>query len=515
MRFWWSDVPASALLLDLAVLAGLLAVATWLVRVVPLLRRGSVPAAILAGLIGLGLGPSGAGLVPVDGPAMELLVYHAFAVMFIAIGLQSAPRQTRPGAARSLAVANATIGVMQAIFGFAFVAAWLAVEPLHPGFGLMVMLGFQQGPGQALSLGGAWEASGMIDGAQIGLIFATLGFVTCFAIGVPAVAFARRRGMITAQDEVGPAPPGAPVPPLASSGAPVGQEPLSMQLVIIGLVYLGVFGSVWGFVSLLPPGSKLGETAWGLHFIFGSMLAIAVRRGARRLGHDGWFHDGILARISVVGVEVTTVGAIAAVRLEVLGAWLVPILLMATTAGVLTLLVCWWLARRAFPEAPFGHALVLFGMGTGTVSTGLALLRMLDPELRGTVARNAVIGATASVPFNAPMFLVIIPMAAVPQWSGGMEGALGIPLIALSIYLVALLASWRAFTPFRLLRPLMSPWPAVPGVGVGPGARRPEGAQPHASGAPTSGLAGNEAVAYIPDSNGAPQPVSRPRSEEK
>ncbi len=40
------------------------------------------------------------------------------------------------------------VGVTQALLGFLFVAAWLAVEPLHPGFGLMIMLGFQQGPGR-------------------------------------------------------------------------------------------------------------------------------------------------------------------------------------------------------------------------------------------------------------------------------------------------------------------------------------------------------------------------------
>jgi glutamate:Na+ symporter, ESS family len=511
VRFWWSDVPASALLLDLAVVAGLLAVATLLVRTVPLLRRSTMPAAILAGMIGLSLGPSGAGLVPLDVPAMELLVYHAFALMFVAVGLQSAPRQRRPGAARSLAVANATVGVGQALLGFLFVAAWLAIEPLHPGFGLMPMLGFQQGPGQALALGGAWEAAGMTDGAQIGLVFATLGFVGCFALGVPAVAIARRRGMITAEDEVGRAPPGADaIPPPADSGGATAQEPLSMQLVIMGCVYLVVFLIAWGLTSGLPPGSELRETLWGLHFILGSSVAIAVRRGARRLGHDGPFHDGMLARISVVGVEVTTASSIAAVRLEVLGTWLVPIVLMTLLAGTLTLAGCWWLARRAFPEAPFAHALVLFGMGTGTLPTGLALLRMVDPELRGPVARNAVIGATASVPFNAPMFLILIPLVAVPQWSEGTAAALGIPLAALVVYLGALVASWRLFTPFRLLRPLASPWPPLPGMS--PDAD--DGPEARSRDLSAVGLAGNEAVAYIPPSKGAPEHGSRRPSEE-
>ncbi len=74
-----------------------------------------------------------------------------------------------------------------------------------------------------------------------------------------------------------------------------------MQLVIMGCVYLVVFAIAWGTSSLLPPGSELRETLWGLHFILGSSVAIAVRRGARRLGRDGPFHDGMLSRIAVVG----------------------------------------------------------------------------------------------------------------------------------------------------------------------------------------------------------------------
>lgn len=506
MQFWSSHVPASALLVDLAVLAGLLAAAMMLVRLVPALRRLSLPGAIVAGLLGLALGPSGAGVLPIDTEAMELLVYHAFALMFIAVGLQSAPRQRRPGAARSLAVGNATIGVVQAILGLAFVAAWLAVEPLHPGFGLMITLGFQQGPGQALSLGGAWESAGLTDGGQIGLVFATLGFMYCFALGVPLVWLARRRGLLGPDDVPPRASPDEAALRLAEPEADAGHEPLSTQLVIMGCTYAAVFGIIYGLVALLPPGSKLGETLWGLHFIVGSLLAIALRRGARRLGRDAPFHDGMLARISVLAVEVTTAGAIAAVRLEVLGAWLLPILLMTLLAGVLTLLLCTWLARRAFPEAPFSHALVLFGMGTGTLSTGLALLRMLDPELRGPVARNAVIGATASIPFNAPMFMVLIPLVAVPQWSAGRAAALGIPLAALGVYLLALVASWRYFTPLRLLRPLRSPWPPDPAADPD----RPSIPSPAA--ARGAGLAGNEAVAYIPGAKGAPGRADRDAS---
>ncbi|MEM7154785.1 MAG: hypothetical protein AAF799_18185 [Myxococcota bacterium] len=456
MRFWDSGI-----VVDLLILAFVLGIAMVLIRSVGVLRRLALPNAIVAGLIGLLLGPSALGVLPTDIEAMELIVYHAFAVIFIAVGLQATPKTERPGSARSLAVANASIGVLQAILGLLFVAVWLTFDDsVHSGFGFLVTEGFQQGPGQALTLGKGWEDSGMQDGVQLGLIFATLGFLYCIVLGIPMVAIARRKGLIgplqMSEEEAAETASAS-----TDAQADASLEPLSTQLIMVGCVYLLVFVFIEGIVSLLPPGAKLSNTAYAMHFIFGSLFAIGLRYAARRTKREGPFRDDMLARISVVAVDITTAGAISAVSLDVLQTWLVPVLLMTVMAGGLTLLGCLWLARRAFPESPFGHTLVLFGMGTGTVSTGLALLRMLDPELRGTVARNAVIGATVSVPFNAPMFVVVIPLAFGLSSQGPLV-AVGGPLAMLVVYLLVLIACWQSLTPLRVLRPLRSLWPPDP-----------------------------------------------------
>ena len=455
MRFWESGI-----VVDLLILAFVLGLAMLLIRSVGFLRRLALPNAIVAGLIGLILGPSALGVLPTDIEAMELIVYHAFAIIFIAVGLQATPKTKRPGSARSLAVANASIGVLQAILGLTFVAVWLTFDDsVHSGFGFLVTEGFQQGPGQALTLGKGWEDSGMADGIQLGLIFATLGFLYCIALGVPMVAIARRRGLIGPLQIPEPEP--EPEPASANPETNTALEPLSTQLVLVGCVYLAVFLFIEGIVSLLPEGAKLINTAYAMHFIFGSLFAIALRSAARRTKREGPFRDDMLARISVVAVDITTAGAISAVSLDVLQDWLLPILLLTAIAGTLTLLGCLWLARRAFPESPFAHTLVLFGMGTGTVSTGLALLRMLDPELRGTVARNAVIGATVSVPFNAPMFVLVIPLAFGLSSQGPLM-AVGGPLAMLALYWAVLMYCWWRFTPLRVLRPLRALWPPDP-----------------------------------------------------
>ena len=443
-------------------LLALLVVSALLVRVTPALRRRSVPTALLAGVIGLALGPSGMDVLPVDTDVLEVIVYHAFGVVFIAVGLQSAARTQSSGSARSFTVALAVMGVAQALLGFALVGAWMLLTqaPLHPGFSWMVTLGFMQGPGQALALGSAWESHGFLHGGQIGLIFAALGFAYCGVFGVPLVEIARRRGWI----EAAPADDaeGTGTSAARATSPEDGSEPLSNQVLLIAAVYVATFGLLYGATSLLPEGSPVGSTLWGFHFIVGAALAIGLRKAARRAGGERMFDDDLLARISVIAVEVTTAGAIAAVRLDVLTAWLGPILFMSTIGGTWIVVTSVWAGRRLFPDQPFGHALVLLGASTGTISTGLALLRMIDPELKGPVARNVVIAAAASIPLSAPLFLAVIPFA-VSLWTGSYATAMLIPAAILVGYLAVLLVVLARLTPARLLRPLTSWWPAVRG----------------------------------------------------
>ena len=465
VRFW-----TAPFVVDLLILAGLLVAAAVVTRAVPALRRVGVPNAIVAGVLGLALGPSALDVLPVDTDSLEVIVYHAFALVFIAVGLQSSPPERAGGSARSMAFGIAAFGIGQALLGFVLVGAWLLLSgtQLHPGFSWMVTLGFMQGPGQALALGSAWEGLGLVDGGQIGLIFAALGFAYCVLLGVPLVSIARRRGWLDEElgddDEPGDDDgeplehlrPVVDVPRRAATSP--GEEPLSIQLVLISAVYLAMFGLLSVLTSLLPDGHPVAATLWGFHFIVGSGIAILLRRMARRVDREHAFDDDLLARLSVVAVDVTTAGAIAAVRLEVLTAWLGPILFMTTLAGGLTLVLCVWAARRIFPDRPISHALVLLGASTGTISTGLALLRMVDPELKGPVARNVVVAATASIPINAPLFLAVIPFA-VGLWTSGFATAMLVPAAILAVYFGLVLVGFKKLTPARLLRPLLSLWP--------------------------------------------------------
>lgn len=453
VEFWRSSLVGNVLTLTV-----LLAIAAALRTRVAVLRRLEIPDGIVAGALGLVLGPNLVAIAPLDGRDLEPLVYHGFAIVFVAVGLQGGERVRATGSAKSLSFALVGLAVLQALLGFALLAGWALAtsQELHPGLGFMITLGFAQGPGQALAFGSAWEPLGLVHGAQIGLLYAALGFAWCCVLGVPLVAYARRRGWLdpVPTDDGIVAPSTAPV----SAAQRHGMEPLTVQVAAIGCVYAAVFAVLWGLSSALPAGGNTAASLWGFHFLVGSSLAIALRkivdRGHIRIPLD----DALLGRIAVTAIDFTTAAALSAIVLDALGDVIVPILVMSTIGGVATLVASLWLAKRAFPEAPFSHALLLYGTATGTVPTGLALLRIVDPELRGPVARSTVIAATAAVPIGMPLFLGVIPLS-VARWGAGFWPAVTLSLAVLAVYMVVLTWIWRRTGPLRFTRPWTALWP--------------------------------------------------------
>ena len=453
MDFW-----RGGFLPDLLLIVALIAVAAQLRRRFPILSRMGVPDALLAGVIGMALGPGGADVLPFDAENLKLVVYHGLAIIFITVALQSPPKGKSVGA-RSLAFAIPSMAVTQAILGLSLVLAWNVVQgdphALHPGTGLMVPLGFSQGPGPAMVFGRTWsESAGMVDGAQIGLIMAALGFAWCTIGGVALIAVGRRRGWDrVAASEADRA--GEAERPAARTAKLGELEPLSAQFITIAIVYLVTYLFLENVTPHLP--EKHRPTLWGFHFLLALGFGLATRGVLSRTGDANPLDDDLLSRMSSLAVDLATACALAAVQLAVLGRWLVPLLTISAVAGFTTLVLSVWLARRAFPQAPLQHAVMLFGAQTGTATTGLALLRMLDPELRGPTARNFVLASAGAAVFGLPLFIMM--QKPVTGWPDTYPGAPLLTLGLLALYLVLIVSAWRRVGPLRFLGPLRSPWP--------------------------------------------------------
>jgi ESS family glutamate:Na+ symporter len=451
VKFWEGGAP-----LTLVLLFALLALAATLRRLIPPLDRLKVPDSMVAGVLALALGPGVVGLLPLNQDVLERLVYHGLAILYISVTLQSPARGEGAGTlVKGFAFGIPSMAVMQGLIGLVLVLAWSAVGAslLHPGVGMMIPLGFSQGPGQALAMGAAWEDLGMVDGGQIGLIMAAMGFLWCIVVGIPLVAVGRRMGWLEAPPKSGGEGDDERDAPPAVGGL----EPLTRQLAAISAVYLLTWGVLQGASALLAGNEQAQATIFGFHFIIGALLGIAARKGAAALGQGEVLHTPLLARISALSVDLVTVSAIGAVQIAVVRDWWLEVLVFTSMGGLSTLVACLWLSRRAFQRASFEHALVLFGAATGTLATGLALLRMVDPELRGPVPTSAVLGSAAALPLAAPLLAVMqVPGVG---WPDSYPGRVWLTLGILVAYVSALVVAWRVVGGLRFLRPLGRIWP--------------------------------------------------------
>ncbi len=455
MTFWDSGFVLTLLLLCLLLLG-----ASALRRSIKPLKRLGIPDSIVAGGFGLLLGPGIVGLLPLHQGTLEGIVYHGLAILFIAVSLRAPIKGRSAAEAVSYGFTIPVIAIVQCMIGLLVVLGLTTfADQTHPGLGLLLPLGFQQGPGQALSLGKAWETTGLIDGAQLGLIIASLGFAWAVVIGVPLVAVGKKLGWakdLGLSNQPSEAIERKDTPELHTEIG--GLEPLTSQIAAIAIVYLATYGAVVGLTSLLEDKPQIAAMVWGFHFVIGTLIALAVRKPWRRIGFLPTLHDGQLSRVSGVAIDLMTCAALAAVSIEVLSSNLVPILLLTTLGGVVTLFVIVWLARRAYPNAPLEHAVMLFGTVTGTLPMGLALLRLLDPELKGPAATSAVVGSAIALPLGAALLIVVLPYS-VTHYPDGFPGAVWTTLGMLVVYLGGLLVLWRKFGPLRFNRPLLKLWP--------------------------------------------------------
>ena len=447
---------------DLLFVVGLLAIAAGLRHAIAPMRKLGVPDAVVAGVLGMALGPGGVGLLPFSAERLELVIYHLLALVFIAVTLQAPPAGSRSGSARSIAFAIPAVAVMQCLIGMGCVLAWNLIQGapnLHAAFAMLVPLGYNQGPGAAMTLGGAWEQqAGFTHGAQLGLIMAASGYMWCCVFGIGLVAWGRKRGWDRTRGTLDADQGSTPTSELRRPARVAmlgGLEPLSAQLVAIALVYLATWLVLEGLSPIVP--DSLRSTLWGFHFLIATGLALLARPLAARLPIGNPLDDDLLSRIASTIVDVATCAALAAVQIEVIGEYLLPILVAGSFAGVATMLSCLWMARRAFPTAPFQHAIVTYGSLTGTATTGLALLRMLDPQLEGPAARNYVLAVTPAALLGLPLFVLM--QKPVLGFPGDYPSAMLITGAILTGYFVVLVVLWRLFSPLRFTRPLWKLWP--------------------------------------------------------
>ena len=396
-------------MLVFAFLSLLLLIGVGLRATVGFFQRFLVPSCLIGGVLGLGVLHTG--IVDLDAATIEALAYHFFNISFISVGLTRDENNGQKIAQPSLLKGPAWMALlqgltfpMQAIVGGLLVVL-LGAFGLHlfPTFGFLAPLGFNEGPGQALSIGKVWEGVGFSDAATIGLTFAAIGYFCAFFIGVPLVNRGIRKGQATFGHRqlprsfvVGVLDPDGESESAGRLTLHSGNvETLAFQTALVGMVYGATYGIIAFIGSWLP--ADAAKILWGFFFFFGLGVALLVKWAMQRLKIGHLADGGIQRRITGWSVDYLIVATVAAIQLTIVWDYILPIGLIALVNAVLTTALVVWFGRR-LSSFSIERTAAIYGVVTGTVSCGLLLLRIVDPDFKTPAAYELAVMNVMALP---------------------------------------------------------------------------------------------------------------------
>ena len=122
-----------------------------------------------------------------------------------------------------------------------------------------------------------------------------------------------------------------------------------------------------------------------------------------------YINDFLMTRTSNFFYDIMVVAGIAAIRLGVLKKFWGVILILGVVGLFSTYFYNYFVAKKLFPEYKEEQFLAMYGMLTGTASTGIILLREVDGQFETPVADNLVYQNFPAIIFGFPlMFLATL-----------------------------------------------------------------------------------------------------------
>lgn len=425
------------------IISVLLLLGNTLRRKVPLFRQSLMPTAVIAGFLGLLLKETvytrivSAESITQMNQYFSMITYHALAIGFIALGLKITDKSksmVKKGQSFYSGMLIVSTYLLQGIIGLG-ITLFLSntfMPDLFQASGIIFPLGFGQGPGQALNIGTIYETTyGFVGGASFGLAIASFGFLWASVFGVIYLNLLAKKGLIPARSKK----EAIESPQLNSSPEeiPLAEsiDKFTVQVILVMFVYLITYGFIYSANLWLSTGAlgdfgmnTVGPLLWGFNFIFGMLFALLIRRifvllRSHKLMTRQYPNNFLLNRIVGFVFDIMIVASITAIRVSDLRTSWAVLIGVGIIVGLATAYFITFLAARIYPTYKHEATLGMFGMLTGTASTGVILIRELDPEFKTPAATDLVAGSSTAIIFGFPILLLvgIAPLSTQSTWT--------------------------------------------------------------------------------------------------
>ena len=424
MVHFWESSNWGFIALLAVVFASLLA-ASLLKKALPFLRKTLIPTSVLGGIILLVIATIyfyATGNVLFDtkffgengSVVLETLTYHMLALGFIAQTLVNNERKvTKERATEVFNTGLTTVStyLLQGVLGLGItIVASLIVPKIFDAAGVILPFGFGQGTGQALNYGTIYEESyGFSGGAHFGLTIAAMGFLSASIGGTIHLNILRKKGKILAKTEQAEVFTSNDIQTPNERPMNGSWDKLTLQIALVLVVYLAAYGLMALIGSFV--GENLRSTIFGLNFLFGVLFAVVTKAILKGLNkgkvlEKQYTNNFLLTRISNFCFDTMIVAGIAVIRIDYIADYWGIIAILTVVGLAATYLYNHFVAKKLFANYSEEQFLAMYGMLTGTASTGIILLREIDGDFKTPASENLVYQNFPAIVFGFPMMII-------------------------------------------------------------------------------------------------------------
>ena len=421
-NFWDSNVWGWMLLMG--VLLGSLLVGNIIKKSIPLLQQSLIPTSVLGGailLIVAAVYKLITGDVMFDTAlfngkgtdTLEIITYHSLALGFIASSFKTTGgklTKQRTTEIFNTGVTTVSTYLLQAIFGMGItMIAALFVTGLIPAAGVLLPFGYGQGTGQALNYGNIYEMEhGFAGGRSFGLTIAALGFLSAAIGGVIHLAIVKRRGKLVKSSRRDGSTQTDKVESYFEIPMQESMDKMTVQIALIVVAYAIVYLIMEGLSSIA---GGLRSVIYGFNFLLGVVVATLMKLTMNFLRkkhviRKKYTNNFLMTRTSNFFFDLMVVAGVAAIRLDKLESYWGIILILGVVGLVVTYVYNRIVAKTLFPDYVEEQFLTMYGMLTGTASTGVILLREVDGDFRTPASDNMVYQNFPAIVFGFPMMFL-------------------------------------------------------------------------------------------------------------
>ncbi|NLX75737.1 MAG: sodium:glutamate symporter [Synergistaceae bacterium] len=365
-------------------------------------QKSFIPASLLAGFLGLALGPTMLKIIPFSGEignyAGVLTIFVFASVGMNGFSFSAKDMKTELERMGSHALYKIIALSLQMSLPIFFTSLFLVnIAPnISDGFGLILAAGFFGGHGTAAAVGETFAGLGWPQATDLAMTSATIGILAGVFGGLFFIRLATKKGYTQYVDDFSRIPddlrtglirPGSRRSLASETISSIALDPIAFHLALL-LVPSGI-----GYVinQYITKYTGLNLPTFTVAFIISLILFVLLGKGEK--GIYKYVDSNLITRLGSAATDYLVFFGVASIKIAVVLEYLVPFTLLMLFGCVIVVVNLMYFGPRMNKNSWFERSIFVYGYSTGVFSIGMTLLRIVDPDNRSrTLTDTAIVG---------------------------------------------------------------------------------------------------------------------------